>query len=194
MRRQLDGVIWGRLFRQYCTDSGQSIRKAAKAVGVPKQTAHDRVKAADTADAYPFMDGWKAYRVLEAREHLEALPDETRETMAEMLSEPGVPPKIAISMLANVREKPRKEQREITRLYGSKDDRERSLAKTKAVELPPSPDRRLIELMQVERSLRACVKWYPDDPLVPALRSMIEAVQELQKAIKAQQEARQNGS
>ena len=207
VRRQLDGVARGRWLRELAKLRGvrlgtQGRQRAkspnlgdiAKEVGVKKSQAQRDVAAADTVDAYPFMEGWKEYRVLEAREHMEALPDDTKETMVEMLSEPGVPPKTAISMLGNVRQMPKAEQKKIAKLYASGDDRDRSLAKTKAVELPPSPDRRLVELMQIERGLRACIKWYPDDPLVETFETLIKAVQKTQEAINEQQEARQDGS
>jgi len=75
-------------------DSPVSTDGLAKELGVSPKTARERVRAADAVDTYPFMEGWKEYRVLEAREQLDALPEETKSTMAEMLSEtvrPGNP-------------------------------------------------------------------------------------------------------
>lgn len=189
-RRNLDSVTWGRMFKQYCSNSEQSLRKAAKQMGVKTTTAKRRVDTADAADAYPFLEGWKEYRILEAQEKLAKLPEDVRETMADMCGEPAVPPKTAIQLLGNVASMKPKEQREIVSLYQSADERERGLAKTKAVQLPPKPEPRASYLNEVVRELRRYVKQYPDDPFNTRIEIEADHLNALKEEIKKAWNAR----
>lgn len=89
LRRNLDPVTWGRMFKKLAEARGVRLgrggdRKStaksavdakalAKEMGVSPRTARERVQAADIVEEFPFLEGWKEYRVLEAREHLDKL-------------------------------------------------------------------------------------------------------------------------
>ena len=47
-----------------------STRKVAERTGIPRTTASEAQSHVETADAFPFMQSWPQYRVLEARELL----------------------------------------------------------------------------------------------------------------------------
>ena len=54
-----------------------------------------------------------------------------------MISEPGIDRDLALSMLANVASKPKRDRNQIAKLYQSEDEQKQTLAKTRAAALPP---------------------------------------------------------
>lgn len=164
----------------------------AAAIGTNERDLHRAEQHVETADAFPFMQkpDWKQYHVLEAREKLATMPEEHREKIAPMLSEPGVPPVVAIKILSNLSTMPAEEREEIFTLYESEDVRDNALAKSKAAALPPSPDPRVININSALDELRRCIKMFPDDPLTHRFRVMIEELKALQEEIRQQHKER----
>ncbi len=159
-------------------EDGLSNVEAAEVLGVGEATVRRDKKEAspngESANADPlqdspndelptFMEHWKEHEVLQGREQFDALPDDMRETMAAMLSEPGIPATTAIDMLTNVGKKEPAEQAQITALYKSADGHDRDLAVTHAAALPPMPDPRAVPLADAAKAITLCSKLVDDE-------------------------------
>lgn len=155
-----------------------SIRRTAERIGVPTTSIHQAKKHVAAADAYPFLQqpGWKQYRAMEAAEALDKLPEDDRAVVVKMIDEPGTSPETAIKMIHNIAQKPEQERREIVTLATSDDERHRSLAKTKAVELPPMPDPRRALLKDAATAIRKAIRMFPNDPEVSDLESICQQI------------------
>lgn len=140
----------------------------------------------ETAESYPFMQSpdWSQNAVLTARKQLEAMPEPVRETVAELISQPGVPVKEAMGILTNVREMPKEAQAEIVSLHQSEDHRQRDLALTKAAAKPPMPDPQLGIVREIGRQLHQCIRKYPSDPWTPRLQAVRVELQEVEELIR----------
>lgn len=123
---------------------------------------------------YSFMQDptWKQYHVLQAEEQLDRLPESDRDAAATLIDQPGVPPQSAIPILTNLANMPRRERQSIFRLHASDDDRERSLALTRAAGTPPMPDSRRANIDRAVRELREAIKHFPGDPMTPRLEEI----------------------
>lgn len=163
-----------------------SYRDVQSRTGIAPSVAVEAAQHVEAAEAYPFMQSpdWSQNAALTARKHLEALPAPVRETVADMVSEPGVPARDALSILANVREMPPEKQEEIVTLHRSPDHRERDRAMTTAAAKPPMPDPQIIAIGNAVRELQMCVRKYPDDTWTERLRWLIEQLGEVQDAIR----------
>lgn len=163
-----------------------SLSRVAELTGTPKQTIHDAEKHVAAVDSYPFLaqPGWKQYHAMEAAESLDRLPEDERPIIANLIDEPGTAPRTALRMLQTVVNKPEKERREIVRLAASEDDRERTLAKTKAAEVPPMPDPRLELVRQAKEAMKKAVKLYPNDPEVAAMKDVINTLDSIAAVIR----------
>lgn len=167
-----------------------SKERVAERIGVPPATIHDAQKHVAAAERYPLLQGpgWKQYRAMEAAEALDRLPEPEREIVIDLVDEPGIDPQTAVKIISTIASKPAPERKQILDLATSGDDRDRALAHTKAVELPPMPDGRAIQLESVIRTLKTCIKAYPNDPevddltrIITEIKSVIDAINERQK-------------
>jgi hypothetical protein len=161
-------------------------QQIAERIGVPRETVNKAERHVATANTYPVMQSpdWKQYHVLEAKEALEKLPEEERPVVVAMVGEPGIPPKLAIELIRNVGDMKPDERKEICQLYQSNDPRDRSLAKTKAAQLPPEPDPRLFPISDAIQALQKCVRQFPNDPLTPRFKAVIQELEELKKEVR----------
>ena len=146
--------------------------KIAERIGVPRQTIQEAQKHVATADSFPVFQKpeWKAYHVLEAAEVIERLPEEDRQPVADLIDQPYCPPQAAIPVLRNLAKMDAPERKEILTLATSEDSRDRSLAMTRAAELPPMPDERYLVLEQAVTQIRRAIKIHPNDPEVKDLQ------------------------
>lgn len=162
-----------------------STRRVADRIGVPDTTIREAKKHVAAAESYPFLqgDGWKQYRAMEAAEELNKLPEPERDIVVAMVSEPGIDPNTATKIISNIANKPEPERKRILDLAQSEDDRDRSLAKTKAVELPPMPDGRAIALEKAIGTIRTCIRSHPDDPEADDLRRIVDEIKAVIAAI-----------
>jgi hypothetical protein len=158
----------------------------AKAIGTSKPELVRAEQHVATAETYPFMQkpDWKQSHVLNAKEALEKLSEDERPVIAAMVSEPAVPPRLAIELIHNVTNMEPQEREEVCRLYQSDDSRNRSLAKTRAAQLPPEPDPRLFAVGDAIQALQKCVRQFPDDPLTPRFKALVQELEELKKTIR----------
>jgi hypothetical protein len=140
------------------------------------------------AERYPWMQGnvWRQSDVLRMRERLEELPsDQAREqTMGILGAARILDPALVVELIENIAAKKPAEREEIYRLSQSDDSRERSLALTRAAQLPPMPDPRLGILENVLRYLKAAIKPFPKDPLTPQLIDIRERIVAVHAAVK----------
>lgn len=126
--------------------------------------------------------GWRPSHIVAASEALEAIPKRDQEIVAQMVTEPGVDPKSAITMLETLAEKPAAERREIVNLYKSDDPAKRSLAKTRAAKLPPVPPAVLADLDQAVRWLdKAASRETPRSQNYEALAAKVRSLQEAEE-------------
>jgi len=134
-----------------------------------------------TPDALRVL-GWRDYHWLEAREVLERLPEADRGPALAFISEPGIPPRLAIAILEKLAKRKAADRREIFRLAASDDPRERSLAKTRAAELPPMPDPRLALTDSIRIACKRMLR-YPEDAHSVEIRELLGRAETLRRAI-----------
>lgn len=77
-------------------------RDVAQALGTSEREFIRAELHVETADAYPFMQAWPQYTTLEARTHLERLPEPERPSAVAIIDQPGIPPKDACQALGNL--------------------------------------------------------------------------------------------
>ena len=118
--------------------------------------------------------GWKPSQVLEAQEHLDALPVQERPKAVALVSQPGTPPHLAVEMIRNLAAKPLEIRSRIFANAGSPDPRDRSLALTEAAERPPMPDPRLRLLDRAVGEYAAAVRMFPDDAMTPRIQAWLD--------------------
>lgn len=152
-------------------------REASRRTGISPDEIRRARQHVDTADEFPVFQGkqWKRSQVLAAREVLEQLPKRDSPVAVEMISEPGVDPKSAITMLETLADKPADERREIIDLYKSGEPEKQSLAKTRAAKLPPMPDPRKTMTHELLRLAERCVKAKHDD-LSGAYENLVDEI------------------
>lgn len=155
-----------------------SNRRIAERIGVPDTTIRDAKKHVAAAETYPVLQqpGWKQYHAMQAAEVLSSMPEEDRTPIAELIDQPYIPPHEAISMLRNVAEKNPAERKEIIGLAQSLDSRDRTLAITRAADLPPMPDERIALLGNAERMIGKAVRLHPEDSEVPSLKEISDRI------------------
>jgi hypothetical protein len=78
-----------------------STLQVSQRTGIPEPTIRAAETHVSTADTFPFMQSWPQYRVLEAKEHLEKLPEEEHQAVTELLSQPGIPVEKGINTRRN---------------------------------------------------------------------------------------------
>lgn len=141
------------------------------------------IAAAEDVPAFRNPD-WNRSQVLVAKENLDKLPKRTQELAAEMISEPGVPSKVAVQIIETLVEKKPEERREIELLYRSESEEDRTLAKTRAAKRPPPPPNRLQWLRD---ALKLTEKAINDSHKV-AQGDLRSAISSLKSALKASQD------
>lgn len=161
-------------------------REAARRTGLSRDEVRrtkKHVAAAEDVPAFRNPD-WNRSQVLVAKENLDKLPKRTQELAAEMISEPGVPSKVAVQIIETLVEKKPEERREIELLYRSESEEDRTLAKTRAAKRPPPPPNRLQWLRD---ALKLTEKAINDSHKV-AQGDLRSAISSLKSALKASQD------
>lgn len=124
---------------------------------------------------------WRPSQVLAMGEALEQILKLDRTTAMEMVTEPGVPPKAALIMLETLCEQRAADRKKILNLYRTGDPSKQSLAKTRAMKLPPAVPATLgllrDAIRHAERSL--------DDPFTTSKGVIRSAISQLREAKKA---------
>ncbi len=164
-----------------------SVRAVADSLGTDKESVRRAEQHVATAETYPWMQGnnWRQSDVLGVRERLEEMKPEVREdTVAILGAARLLDPVLTKSLMTNIRAMPASERKETVSLSQSEDSRQRSLALTKAAQLPPMPDPRLNFLEAAMDSLRRASKPYPNDPLTPLIEETIAMVRKIHAAVK----------
>jgi hypothetical protein len=181
--------------KEVLPQSGKSIGRPPRAgvsqealsdyIGTPRQTLEKAEQHVETAESYPFMQApdWKQYHVLQARESLSKLPEAERPDAVALVAHAVAPPQTITEVLGKLAAKPAADRSEIYRLQASADPRERSLALTKAAELPPMPDPRWSAIREMERTIKGWLKLFPADPLNQQLRAALELLSEVERAL-----------
>ena len=165
---------------------GASREAIADFIGETPKTIRNAESHVAAVDSYPFLaqPGWRQYHAMEAAETLDKLPEDERPALAALIDQPHFPPRDAIRALQNVAAKPESERKKIIQLSQSNDDRDRSLALTEAVAMPPMPDPRLTRCHRIVRELKDAISDYPSDPEVPMFESLIVQMESVMEAIK----------
>lgn len=156
-----------------------SIKSIARDLEIPRATIVQAQQHVETADAYPFMQDWPQYRVLEARHRLADLDPAEREQAVDLISEPGTPPDIAVGILANLVNMPATERTKLYTLYASTDEQDRNLAKTRAAGLPPLPDPALLLWQRVHADIRTALKATKDEQIRQSGQAARDAVSQI---------------
>jgi ParB family chromosome partitioning protein len=159
--------------------------QVADAVGVSRRELNKAESHVALATQFPYMKSWRQSHVLAIKEALDDLPKAERDDAAAVLQCAKVlDPAKAIDLLKNICVKKPAERKEIYTLAHSDDKRERSLALTRAAELPPMPDPRLPCVERAIHDLRQAVKDFPKDPLTPVIGSLIKELRKVLNQIK----------
>jgi hypothetical protein len=161
-----------------------SKRQVAERIDVPVTTIERAQNHVETADAYPFMQTWKQYQVLEAKEVLEAIPETEHPALTVLLDQPAIPVKQAIAIVRNVAAKQPADRQRIYDLAQSADKRDRSLALTEAAAMPPMPDPRLTLIDDARRALNKAARMFPDDPANDAFDRAMDCLKDLYITVK----------
>lgn len=169
-----------------------SIRRVSERINVPTTSIHRAQQHVAAAESFPVLQQpqWKQYQAMEAAELLRTIPEDEQPAIVALIDQPGIPPRDAIEVIRNVSQKSEPERKHIASLAASTDDRDRSLALTKAAEFPPMPDGRSIALRAVVRDLRKCIKAYPSDPEVEELEGIVSRVEAVIRTIDERHKSR----
>lgn len=194
------GAVAGEVLKQqsadFLSDSDKKSRgqpkkpngqvQVAERLGIAQSTLSEAQRHVETADEHPFMQGpgWKQYHVLEARTHLERLPEEDRLRAANLIDQPATPPRQACEILKNLAAMPDQERQRVLSLNDSPDIRDKSLALTAAAQRPPMPDPRPNVLDDARALLRKVIRAFPNDPETPRLEAMANELREMAKTIR----------
>lgn len=164
-----------------------SLRRVSERTGVAVKTLHDAKRHVAAVETYPVLEkpDWKQYQALEAKEKLDALPEDERASVAALIDQPGIPPKDAIGIIGNLAGMAPKERATVLDLAASKDSRDRQRALTVAASLPPMPDPRSTVLNGVIVDLRKAARMFPDDPFAPQIEAVIPMVKAVVAALDA---------
>lgn len=166
---------------------GVSLELKAGALGIGKASLVRAEQHVATAERFPFMQGadWRQSDVLRVRERLEDLPETERDDVAGVLGcAKLLDPPLTVKLVENIAAKKPAERQEIYRLSQSEDSRDRSLALTKAAQLPPMPDPRLTSIAAALDSLNRATKPFPQDPLTPRIEAVIQELKAIRTAVK----------
>lgn len=164
-----------------------STRAVAQALGTSRQNIERAEQHVQAAERFPFMQGgqWRQSQVLAVRESLEKIPESEQGKVAGVLScAKVIDPATAVKMVVNLAAKPKPERQAIYGLSVSSDPRDRSLALTKAAELPPMPDPRLGLIQAALESLRRASEPYPKDELTPRIAAVIGELRAIRSLVK----------
>lgn len=173
--------------RGHAPKHGVAKAAVADALGIAATTITEAEHHVETAEKFPFMQGrdWRQSHVLAVRETLEDLPAPERDRIANVLScAKLMDPPLAVQLIEKIAAKKLSEREEIYQLSESADPRDRSLALTKAAELPPMPDPRVGALDTAIDALRRASKPYPNDPLTPRIQTNIADLAAIRNSIR----------
>jgi hypothetical protein len=176
---------------------GKPLPEVADDLGVDERTLRRAEQHVQLAQAYPFMQGadWRQSHVLAMGETLEKLPEPERKQATGVLECARIlAPVDAVQLITNMAAMKSTERSELYQLSSSEDPRDKSLALTKAAKLPPMPDPRLNSLDAALESLSRTVKPFPNDPLTPRIKAVIDELRKIRSAVKeVSYDARRNG-
>jgi ParB-like chromosome segregation protein Spo0J len=166
-------------------------KEIAQALGVSVGTLVHTEQAVETAELYPFMQNpqWKQSQILEAREHLAAMPGEHAEMAVDMI-DGRLGPTAGLTILSGLRHMPERRRANVLKGYRNGDQHARKQALSEAVQNPCYPDPRSVRLIAVTRELELCVKVFPNDPLNPRYCQLLRDAQALAEDTRAANKAR----
>jgi ParB-like chromosome segregation protein Spo0J len=170
------------------SDHGAAKTEIADALGVSHAAIRRAEQHVATVEQFPFMKAgkWRQSDVLRIRERIEELPQTERDDAAGVIGcAKLMDPDMAVTLVENLASKQPEERKQIYDLSKSADSRDKSLALTKAAELPPMPDPRLGILENILKSLQAAIKPFPDDPLTPELIQIHSTVRTVKNKVEA---------
>jgi len=165
---------------------GVAREEIAAAVGVAETTLREAEEHIDTVERFPWMKGseWRRSHVLAVGEAMERLPEPEHDQVVGVLAcAQLMDPALAQELIEKISKKPKGEREEIYTLSQSQNPRERSLALTKAKELPPMPDPRISHLANAASALGHAIEYAPDDPIVERLQGMRKELKAIRKTL-----------
>lgn len=163
---------------------------------VTAKVVKQAVEAAKAEKRYPSLStsGWDSKQVLEARDCIEALPEEDREPAAALIGQPGIPADRALVALSNLSGMEDARRKETLRLYHSEDSRDQGVAVARLVRQRPSADPRRLALMGILPGLEHCARQFPGDPLQPDYQRLVADCKALMAKTEQQEQERYSGT
>jgi ParB family chromosome partitioning protein len=163
-----------------------SRRDVASVTGISPKDQRRIEQHVAVAEQYPFMQkgDWRQYRVLEAGEKLEKLPERERPKAAAIIDQPGVDPRKAVEILGTLAAQPAPARQEIYRLAESADAHDRKVALTRAAAAPPPVDPGLVLLLDAEETLAKAAKACRVAAFKPKLTALAQGAAKLAQSFK----------
>jgi ParB family chromosome partitioning protein len=158
----------------------------AEAVGISRRSLLEAEQHVETAERFPWMKGseWRQSHVLAVREQMEKLPESERDSVAGVLACARLmDPALAVELVEKMAAKPKRERTEIYALSQSESARDRSLALTKAKELPPMPDPRIMHLTAASSAIQQAIDHAPSDGIADKLRSIHQDLKTIRRLL-----------
>lgn len=163
-----------------------SQKAVAERVNVDQSTISRSTNHVATVEEFFPTQGpaWPQYHVLEARSHLDKIPEPDRPKAAALIDQPAIPPRDALKILGNLAEMPAPERAKVLTLAESDDARDRSKALADAARLPAMPDPRATWLVGEVSELRKMAKLFPHDIFADWFNEKADEFKSMAKEIK----------
>jgi len=169
-------------------------KEIAEALGVATMTLVEAEQHIETVERFPWMKGseWRRSHVLAVGEAMEKLPESERDQAVNVLAcAKLMDPALAQELIEKISKKPKTERTEIYGLSQSENPRDRSLALTKAKELPPMPDPRIAHLASASTCLGRAIDCAPNDPVASKLQQIRRELKALRRTLQVAPEGSQ---
>jgi ParB family chromosome partitioning protein len=176
--------------------SGKSHKELAADLGVSEGTLVHAEQHVDIAERFPWLqsDAWIQADVRRFRRALQRIPPDEHETVCQFIQQAAWPldprPDRVIEYAEVLGMKTPEERAHIFRLWESADERNQSLARTRALHRPPMPDVRSRHIHEALLWLKKAVKPpFDAEPEVGEFRSVIKHLDALSDRIEKRYEA-----
>jgi hypothetical protein len=141
-----------------------STRAVAEAIGTTKQSLARAEQHVALAERFPWLqsDDWVQADVSRLRRHLERISEDEQRQLCQFVEAAAAPfsprPDRVMEYAEVMTVKTPDERGEIYRLWQSKDERDQSLARTRALHRPPMPDVRCAYIRDAVKTLQKALK------------------------------------
>ena len=167
--------------------------RIAESTGIPRTTMRDAEHHVVLAERYPWLQSekWRQADVLRFEKELKRIPEPEQGKFCQFMERQAAPfpaprPDRVLEYAEVMGMKTAGERAEIYRLSESGDERDQTLASTRALHRPPMPDQRLTCIREAMPWLQKAVKRpFDQEPEAKAFAAVIAQLDELRQAIQS---------